>query len=57
MQTLMLSRNPQLPASTEDMADTDVEVAVVTTTNTPELDINTLLEMETGQLVPDGLKF
>ena len=48
MQTLMLSRNPQLPASTEDMADTDVEVAVVTTTNTPELDINTLLEMETG---------
>ena len=29
-----LSRNPQLPPPTEDMADTDVQVAVVTTSMT-----------------------
>ena len=50
-----LSRNPQLPAPAEDMADTDVQVAAITTTNAPELDITSLLEMEPGQSVPDGL--
>ena len=50
-----LSRNPQLTALAEDMADTDVQVAAITTTNAPELDITSLLKMEPWQSVPDGL--
>lgn len=49
------SRNLHLPAPAQDMADTNIQVAVVTTTYEPELDINRLLEMEPGQSVPSGL--
>ena len=50
-----LSRNPQLPATTEDMADTDVQVAVVSTSHMHDLDVSTLLRMESGQPVPSEL--
>ena len=48
-----LSRSPQLPPPTEDMADTDTDipVAVVTTSNMHDLDVSTLLGMEPGQPV------
>ena len=50
-----LSRNPQLPPPTENMADTNVQVAVVTTSNMHNLDVSTLLGMEPGQPVPSEL--
>ena len=50
-----LSRNPQLPPPTEDMADTNVQVAVVTTSSMHDLDVTTLLGMEPGQPVPSEL--
>ena len=46
-----LSCNPQLPPPTEDIADTDIQVAVVTTSNMHDNDVSTLLGMEPGQPV------
>ena len=37
------------------MADTDIQVAVVTTSNIHDLDVTTLLRMEPGQSVPSEL--
>ena len=50
-----LSRNPQLPPPTEDMADTDVQITVVTTSNMHDVDVTMLLRLDPGQSVPSEL--
>ena len=41
-----LSRNPQLPAPADDVADTDVQIASITSRDPGDLDITALLAME-----------